>query len=132
MKLFLDSSAIIDFFSGDTLIRNRIHAADKICTSVVCAYEVLIGERYNELKGLKSSYDRVSRFFDEIETLPFSYLNSIKASELSAKLILKGKKVNGLDVMIAAQAIAENACLLTKDSDFKAIQRAAPELVLDR
>jgi predicted nucleic acid-binding protein len=59
-------------------------------------------------------------------------LNSINASELSAKLILKGKKVNGLDIMIAAQAIAENACLLTKDSDFKVMQRVVPELVLDR
>ena len=114
------------------MIQNRIHAADKICTSVVCAYEVLIGERYKELKGLKSSYDKVSQFFDEIETLPFTYLNSIKAAELSAKLVLKGKKMNGLDVIIAAQAITENACLLTKDSDFKVIQKTAPELVLDR
>lgn len=132
MKLFLDSSAIIDFFNGDALVRDRISSADEVYTSAICAYEILIGERYNELKGKKSSYEKALQFFDEIGTLPFTYLNSLKASELSARLTLKGRKVNTLDVLIAAQAIAENANLLTKDKDFGIIQKNAAELVLDK
>ncbi len=75
----------------------------------------MLGEKYNEVKGLKSSYTQISLFFMQIETIALSYDDVIKASEIAAKLIIKGKKVDDIDILISAQALKIGATVLTKD-----------------
>ena len=115
MKLFLDSSAIIEFLKGNDKARDAIAAADELYTSSICAYEVLVGEKFVELKGMHSSYQNTLKFFDSILTLQFTYADSVRASEIAAELMLKGRKVDDFDVLLASQALANGATILTKD-----------------
>ena len=111
----MDSSAIIEFLKGNVAARKKIGEAESLYTSALCAYEVLLGEKYNEIKGLKSSYIQVSLFFEQIETMILSYDDVVKASDIAAKLVSKGNKVDDIDILIAAQALRIGAVMLTKD-----------------
>lgn len=115
MKLFLDSSAIIEYLKGNEKVREVMSQAEEIYTSTICAYEVLMGEKFKEFKGQKSSYKNADRLFTVIDPLPFTYSNATTASEIAAKLAIKGKKVDEFDGLIAAQALELGATVFTKD-----------------
>ena len=116
MKLFLDSSAIIEIFRNNTDVVRRVAEAEELYTSVLCAYEVLVGERYHQNKGLRSSYDAALRFFTDMPTLQVSPVDAVLAADITAALIAKGKTVEGFDFIIAAQALSKRAAVLTKNS----------------
>lgn len=54
--------------------------------------------------GAPSRYNKVKGFFEVVAILPFNYDDAIYASDVMAKLMKKGKKVDEIDVLIAAQA----------------------------
>ncbi len=116
MKLFLDSSAIIEFFKNNQHVVDAVGKADELYTSSLCAYEVLFGEKYREEKGLVSHYNYTLMFFETIATISFTYHDAIIASGIMAKLALKGRKVAEIDALIAAQAIGKEAIVLTTDA----------------
>ncbi|MGD0729588.1 MAG: type II toxin-antitoxin system VapC family toxin, partial [Candidatus Micrarchaeaceae archaeon] len=70
---------------------------------------------YNEKKGVNSVLEKVQKFFETVVTLPFTYKDSLKASEITAMLSIKGKKVDDFDVLIASQALALGSTILTKN-----------------
>ncbi len=124
MRLFLDSSAIIDFLKGDETVRGALVGADLYSNSL-CAYEVLTGERHSELKGYKSSYIQASLLFARIETLPVTYADSLKAADIAAKLIKTGSKVDDLDIIMAVHALENDATILTRDNrHFRILENA--------
>ncbi len=116
MKLFLDSSIVIEFLKGNQQVKDNLTGAEAMYTDALCAYEVLTGEKYNELKGFKNSYIHASLFFAQIETVTLNYSDAIKAADIAAKLIVKGKKVDDVDIIIAMHALEKGATILTKDS----------------
>lgn len=100
--------------------------ADAMYTDALCAYEVLTGEKYNELKGIKNSYLQASLLFTKIETVAMTYGDAIKAAEIAAKLIIDGKKVDDVDIIIATHALGKNAIVFTKDAKhFKVLEKLA-------
>jgi tRNA(fMet)-specific endonuclease VapC len=115
MILFLDSSAIIEFFKNNESAISIIAEAGEVYTSTICAYEVILGEFYKKKKGMNSSLEKVQKFFETIVTVPFTYEDSIRASEITAHLSSKGKKLNDFDVLIASQALPLGATVLTTD-----------------
>ncbi|MBX8636824.1 MAG: type II toxin-antitoxin system VapC family toxin [Thermoplasmata archaeon] len=121
MKLFLDSSAIIELFANNKEVIDSIEKADEVYTSSLCSYEVLMGERFSERKGIKSHYKEASAFFDSAATLPFTHDDSKTASDIMATLSLKGRKVPDMDILIAAQALDRKCTILTKDARHFAI-----------
>jgi len=123
---------VIEFLKGNKQAREKMSEAESLYTSTLCAYEVLLGEKYNEAKGLKSSYIQVSLFFTQIETMALSYDDVIKASEIAAKLISKGKKVDDIDILISAQALKIGATVLTKDFRHFEILGEETGLLIDR
>ena len=123
MKLFLDSSIIIEFLKGNEKVKAIMAEAEAMYTDTLCAYEVLTGEKYNELKGLKSSYIHASLFFAHIETMPMNYSDAMKSADVAAKLIIKGKKVDDVDIIIAIHALEKGAAVFTKDGKhFKVLE----------
>ncbi|MCL4379644.1 MAG: type II toxin-antitoxin system VapC family toxin [Candidatus Marsarchaeota archaeon] len=123
MKIFLDSSAIIEFFRNTPKAVDAVNNADEIYTSSICAYEVLLGEIYREEKYGKSHLEKMQRFFETAATLPFTHSDSSRAAGMIVKLSLKGKKVPDFDAMIATQALSNGATVLTKDpKHFNAIK----------
>lgn len=116
MKLFLDSSAIIEYLRGNEKVKDVIDQSEELYTSTICAYEVLIGERFKEFKGQKSSYQNAIHLFAIVDPLPFNYGNASTASDIAAKLAVKGKKIDEFDGLIAAQALELGATVFTKDA----------------
>ncbi|MDE1850997.1 MAG: type II toxin-antitoxin system VapC family toxin [Candidatus Micrarchaeota archaeon] len=116
MKVFLDSSVIIEFLRNNKKVVQQVAEASEIYTSSICAYEVLVGEKYLEEKGQRSHFKETAAFFDRIGTVPFSFSDAAKAAEIAARLTIKGKKVDEIDILIAAQALSHNAQFLTMDS----------------
>lgn len=123
MKLFLDSSAVIELFKSNQKVVELINEADEVYTSSLCAYEVLLGEKYLENKGRRSQYTEVCVFFETAATIPFEYSDAKSASEIMAALSSKGKKIPEMDALITAQALASGATIVTRDSrHFKALE----------
>ncbi len=123
MISFLDSSIIIDFLENKSTAITAVLEADEVYTSFLCAYEVILGESYRKEKGMKSKYNDTVKFFETIATLPFTHVDAINASDIMAKLTMKGKKVKQMDALIAAQAFAKGATVLTTDErHFKVIE----------
>ncbi|MDE1834495.1 MAG: type II toxin-antitoxin system VapC family toxin, partial [Candidatus Micrarchaeota archaeon] len=114
MKVSLDSSAIIEFLKGNKKVNGAITSADELYTRSTCAYEVLLGEEFEQAKGIHFAYRSTVKFFESILTLQFTYDDSIKAAKIATGLMLKGRKVDDFDVLIAAQALSSAATLLTK------------------
>lgn len=130
MNLLLDTSAIIEFLKGNQKVRDSIAGSDNIYTSSICVYEVLVGEMHSEMRGLKSNYQRALSLFSKIEILQLTQKDATAASEITAKLMLKGKKVNDFDVLIGTQALAAGAPILTADAKhFRVLEKEAGVLV---
>lgn len=124
MKLFLDSSAVIELFKNNRDVVAAIEEADEVCTSSLCAYEVLVGEKYVEAKGMKSHYKDAADFFETAATLPFNYGDAKKAAGVMAALSAGGKRVPEMDALIAVQAHSAGLTILTKDAKhFSGISR---------
>ena len=130
MRILLDSSAIIEFLRGNSKVMNLIEQSDVIFTSVICAYEVLVGEMYRDKKGLKSLLKEVKELLRELNPMPLVMEDCIKASEISSALMVKGKVVSVADALISAQAIRRNLMIVTKDLDFNVIKEIEPKLML--
>ena len=126
MRILLDSSAIIEFLRGNSKVMNLIEQSDVIFTSVICAYEVLVGEMYRDKKGLKSLLKEVKELLRELNPIPLIIEDCIKASAL----MVKGKVVSVADILISAQAIRRNLMIVTRDLDFNIIKETEPKLML--
>ena len=122
MRIFLDSSAIIDFLKGDKKAIDAIQNATDVYTSALCAYEILLGEAYAESKGRPGHYSRARRFFDSISTLPFTSTDALCAAGIVSALLRKGKRVSEMDSLIASQALLTNAIIVTRDAHFDTIK----------
>ncbi len=132
MNLFLDSSAIIKLFKNNQKTVKIIEGTEKIYTSTICAYEVLLGEEYMNNRRKSSLIEKVQNFFETATTLSLTYKNMVKASAIAGKLLAKGKKIDDFDISIAAQALENNAVVLTKDIKHFEILREETGLAIEK
>ncbi len=121
MNIFLDSSAIISYLKGDGAVRDIIESADKVFTSSLCAFEVLVGENYLQMKGHKSGGEAAA-FLEGTTITNLDERDAEIAAEAQARLIVKGTPQNAMDILIAASAARNEAEMATKDRDYEAIQ----------
>ncbi len=132
MNLFLDSSAIIKLFKNNQKTVKIIEGTEKIYTSTICAYEVLLGEECMNNRRKSSLIEKVQNFFETATTLSLTYKNTVKASAIAGKLLAKGKKIDDFDISIAAQALENNAVVLTKDIKHFEILREETGLAIEK
>ncbi len=132
MNLFLDSSAIIELFKNNQKTVKIIEGTEKIYTSTICAYEVLLGEECMNNRRKSSLIEKVQNFFETATTLSLTYKNTVKASAIAGKLLAKGKKIDDFDISIAAQALENNAVVLTKDIKHFEILREETGLAIEK
>ncbi len=122
MRALVDTSAIIALFKNDQKTISVVEKADKLFTSTLCAYELLLGEAYSRLKGSKVK-ERVMDFLDNVDVIDFTLSDARKASEIKAVMRSKGKEVNTIDILISSTAHRLELPVITKDRDFKVISR---------
>ncbi|MCL5238937.1 MAG: PIN domain-containing protein [Candidatus Marsarchaeota archaeon] len=115
MKLFLDTSAIVELMHGNEEVEDAIESSESANVSPISVFEVLIGLKAKERKG---------GIPGEVAAFPVVPLTSRDAKRASASFALlsnKGKTVKLPDLLIAAQAAERNATLIAADKDFDVI-----------
>jgi tRNA(fMet)-specific endonuclease VapC len=119
----LDTNIISD------LIRNPQGKAAKqiakrgehnICTSIIVSAELRYGcARNGSVRLLKAVEDLLA----EIDTLPFDVPADVEYGRIRAELEAAGKPIGGNDLLIAAQACATGATVVTANAaEFKRVR----------
>ncbi|MDQ6609181.1 MAG: PIN domain-containing protein [Bacteroidota bacterium] len=114
-KYFLDTNAIIASLNGNTVVEEVLQSATWIGTSVICIIEFL-------------SYRDLS---DSDRALLYKLVQRIQVIQIENDMIVLEKIANFRmqtslktpDSIIAANAIANNAVLISSDDHFKDIKR---------
>lgn len=89
---------------------------DNVCTSIIAAAEL----RFGALKKRSARIRReVEELLSEIEVLPFDDPADREYAKLRLALEDSGKMLAANDLLIAAQANAVDATVVTADADFK-------------
>ncbi|MCL4379857.1 type II toxin-antitoxin system VapC family toxin [Candidatus Marsarchaeota archaeon] len=123
MKLFVESTVIVDYLNGVPAADRVVETADEVLTSALCAFEALVGEKIKMQKNRASKIEKAESFFQDIGAVPFTLNDSKLASDIYARMAHKGSTVNTMDVLIAAQAVNRGLTVATKDKDFEVISK---------
>lgn len=100
---------------------NLLHVPmEQVCISVITEAELLYGlARRPEARNLKIA---VHEFLLRVDILTWDSNAACTYADIRASLEAKGKVCGAMDMMIAAQALAINATLVTNDKAFKQIK----------
>ena len=114
--IILDSDYLIAYLRGNehatAKFRQLQTRGEKMATTCISIYEVLVGER---LYGTPTSLETARKLLASLQPLPFEVDAAEQVALLDADLIHKGNRLEILDLMIAAIALANGAMLLTKN-----------------
>ena len=114
----LDSSAIIELVNG-TENADKITSVlgkELLVTTSICMHEVLAGAESKKDKFV------LENIFNGMHILDHTPAAAHIGAKIYQDLIKIGKKVNGMDVLIAAICQTNNAALVTLDKDFERIK----------
>lgn len=127
MKLLLDTHALLWWWVDDPQLsataRRLIQAADsEVWVSAASAWEVATKQRLGKLPGMPS--DLCANWLtllqaDGFQPLAITTAHALRAGQLSSD------HRDPFDRMLAAQALSENATLVTTDPAFKTLGCAA-------
>jgi tRNA(fMet)-specific endonuclease VapC len=126
-RYLLDTNVVSDLMSGRSrTVRARFEAIDPQAPagiSVITHAEILFGlEKKPEASRIRASFEDLSEL---VQILPWGLPEARAYARLRAWLRLAGKSLSMMDMLIAAQAIASDAILVTRDGAF---QHAVPLL----
>ncbi|MDE1850836.1 MAG: type II toxin-antitoxin system VapC family toxin [Candidatus Micrarchaeota archaeon] len=118
MKLLLDTSALIELMRGNSLVAQIVEKSESTSISPISLYEVMVGITD------KAKRSKLRHAFTDFAALPFTMQDAVTSANIGLELSGKGKAVNVLDILIAAQAVAHGLTILTGDKDFNHISLA--------
>lgn len=114
MRFSLDSNAVIALMKGQPAVIDRIrqHGVDACGISSVVLHELHYGAR----RGQQSA-----RNVARVEALPFAVLDfdhgdALAAAQIRLQLERQGTPIGAFDLMIAAQALARDLTLVTRNT----------------
>lgn len=101
-------------------IRGELAAGNPVgtCIPVLCELEAGI-QQVSEPARYRHALDRL---LTQVRVWPLDRATTIAYGELYNDLRRRGRVLSQVDIMIAALARQRNACVLTTDGDFEAIQ----------
>lgn len=103
---------------------NRVRT-ETVAISVISEAELLFGlARKPEARHVASA---VREFLSKVAILPWDSIAAGHYAHLRAMLQREGKTLGGMDMMIAAHALAEDAILVTNDAAFRRIEHLKTE-----
>ena len=122
-RYLLDTNIISDLIKnpGGRVARHIARVGeDKVCTSIVVAAELRYGCAKADSKRL---VEAVGNILAELEVLPLEIPADVEYGRLRARLEQQGKLIGANDLLIAAQALAADATVVTANvSDFARVE----------
>jgi predicted nucleic acid-binding protein len=113
--VFLDTSVIVYYLSGDEMVRSVVDRADQLLTSSICVAETLAGMADSDLDDVRNN--RME--FSGVRSIDFSEGLALKAADLHRRLESIGDPLNYRDLYIATTAISTGDEFVVADSDFQ-------------
>ncbi|MEO8315237.1 MAG: type II toxin-antitoxin system VapC family toxin [Pseudomonadota bacterium] len=114
MRFSLDTNAVIALMEGqhDVLGRLQQHGVDTIGLSSIVVHELHFGARHS---------DRVAANVARLDVLPFKVIDfnrddARKGAEIRLQLQRLGTPIGQYDLLIAAQAMARDLTLVTRNT----------------
>ena len=118
MTYLLDTSVCIAYLNGrqSRLVRRFEQASpDDFRLSAVVKAELLYGARNS--KRVSENLDRLGRFFDAFDSIPFDDAAAQNYAVLRVQLQRAGTPIGGNDMMIAATALANALTVVTRNEE---------------
>ena len=118
----LDTNTASYLIKGNTIVKQRILQTpmEEIVISAITEAELLRGaaKRANDHK----LYLIITEFLLRVESLPWDSKAAKSYRDLRDHCDRQGKQLGGMDMLIAAHALAEEAILVTNDQAFYHLQ----------
>ena len=104
--ILLDTSACIDYLSGNTGIKKKIEEQDDLIhISAITVYEMNIGFERTKRKISEQRYKQLYKawleFISSMEIFSLGFKEAEKAAEIYDKLESEGQRIDDNDVLIA-------------------------------
>ena len=116
----LDTSFLIDYLRGVTATETFLEKRE---SSVYYVPTVSLFEVYRDAAWADTeTVDAVADAIGWTEPLPFDQAAVGEAAKIHAELLTAGTPINAADVMIAGICRHHGAALVTRDSDFDAVE----------
>lgn len=115
MKYHLDTSAVLDVLAWqrESLLNFELTPIQDIAVSTIVVHELLQGAQ-DSGSGSRSK-KLLDRFLKTVEVIPFRVTDAEVSAQITKYLNKQGKPIGNLDPFIAAQAIAADAMLVTRN-----------------
>lgn len=120
-NIFLDSNIVIEVFSGNKNIADKIHELPDFYISAIVLGELYVG--INRVGNKRKHLNKLFSFLELCTVLDID-IDSTTAQffgEITADLYKKGKPIPTNDVWIAATVKQYNLTLVSRDKHFKEI-----------
>lgn len=119
-KILLDTSIIIEIFSGNDLIADKVSQYANLYINTIILGELYVGVHRvsNPIKTSK----QIEELLELCEVIVIDKTTSEFFGEIQASLYKKGKPLPTNDIWIASSAKQHNLEILTKDKHFSEIE----------
>jgi tRNA(fMet)-specific endonuclease VapC len=118
-KAFLDSNIIIEVFSGNSSIADKIHHLTDFYLSTIVLGELYVG--INRVVNKDKHLKKLQAFLELANIIDIDQSTAVLFGEISAELYKKGKPIPTNDIWIAASIKQYNFTLITRDKHFNMI-----------
>jgi tRNA(fMet)-specific endonuclease VapC len=121
MRILLDTSGYIKYFTGITAFVEKVTAAGEVLMSPIAIGELMAGFRHGS--RFRENMSALDHFLgkDVVRLVPVAEVTADRYSRIVLQLKKEGKPVPTNDIWIAAQAMEHGAELLTSDRHFERI-----------
>jgi tRNA(fMet)-specific endonuclease VapC len=118
-NLFLDTNIIIEVFSGNKIIAEKVYNLSPFYTSAIVLGELYIG--INRVVNKKKHLQQLTGFLELCTVLDVNQITSQFFGEITASLYKKGKPIPTNDIWIAATTKQYDLTLISRDKHFSEI-----------
>lgn len=125
MSYLLDTNILIDFFHGEKDAVDKLQSIEKekLSVSVITSAEIYHGAHRTSLPQKHiNDFESFLREFS-ISVITINQAIAKQYGTLLASLEVKGGKLSGFDVLIAATALEYNLVLISRDNALKRVEQ---------
>ena len=111
----IDTDCLLSILQDKNVSGLMVDMIDDPKTTAINAYELYYGARRSD--NPEKSFSEVNSFLKSISILEFDNRSALKAGDIQAELMDRGRPVNLLDALVAGVVITNKEELLTNNID---------------
>lgn len=117
---FLDTNIVIEVFSGNKAVADKVNEIGKFYISSIVLGELYVG--INRVSNKPKHLKKLETFLNLCTLIEIDTVTSRYYGEITAGLFKKGKPIPSNDIWIAATVKQHNLILVTRDKHFHEVE----------